>query len=90
MKQVLRKGFKEITVDDVPDPLVIPQHVLVRPLYSLVSSGTEAASIHQGSVLKEVAENPSQLQKVWDTRFASIAGRRSQNSRWCAGSRGRL
>lgn len=71
MKQVLRKGFKEITVDDVPDPLVIPQHVLVRPLYSLVSSGTEAASIHQGSVLKEVAENPSQLQKVWDAMKAT-------------------
>jgi predicted dehydrogenase/threonine dehydrogenase-like Zn-dependent dehydrogenase len=75
MKQVLRKGFKEITVDEVPDPAVMPQHVLVRPLFSLVSSGTETASIHQGNVLKEAAENPSQLQKVWDAVQATDPAR---------------
>jgi threonine dehydrogenase-like Zn-dependent dehydrogenase len=63
MKQVLRKGFKDIVVDEVPDPVVTPHHVLVRPHYSLISSGTETASIHP-DVLKEVAQNPSQLQKV--------------------------
>src|SRR3954466_10064317 len=63
MKQVLRKGFKDIVVDEVPDPIVTPHHVLVRPHYSLISSGTETASIHP-DVLKEVAQNPSQLQKV--------------------------
>jgi predicted dehydrogenase len=63
MKQVLRKGFKDIVVDEVPDPVVTPHHVLVRPHYSLISSGTETASIHP-DVLKEVAHNPSQLQKV--------------------------
>jgi predicted dehydrogenase len=40
--------------------------VLVRPLYSLISSGTETASIHRDSILKEAAENPSQLRKIWD------------------------
>jgi len=65
MKQILRKGLKEIIVDEVPDPVVIPHHVLVRPLYSLISSGTETASIHQEGVLKAVAENPSQLGKIW-------------------------
>jgi predicted dehydrogenase/threonine dehydrogenase-like Zn-dependent dehydrogenase len=66
MKQVIRKGLKEIIVDEVPDPVVMPHHVLVRPLYSLISSGTETASIHQEGVLKTVAENPSHLQKIWN------------------------
>src|SRR5919202_5854270 len=66
MKQVLRKGFKDIVVDEVPDPVVTPHHVLVRPHCSLISSGTETASIHQEGVLREVSENPSHLRKVWD------------------------
>jgi predicted dehydrogenase/threonine dehydrogenase-like Zn-dependent dehydrogenase len=65
MKQVIRKGLREIIVDEVPDPVVTPHHIIVRPVYSLISSGTESASIHQESVVKEVAENPSHLQKVW-------------------------
>jgi len=66
MKQLLRKGLKQIIVDEVPDPLVIPHHVLVRPVYSLISSGTETASIHQEGVLRAVADNPSQLAKIWN------------------------
>ncbi|PYX84576.1 MAG: hypothetical protein DMG68_20380 [Acidobacteria bacterium] len=66
MKQLLRKGLKEIVVDEVPDPMVSAHHVLVRPLYSLISSGTETASIHQEGVLKAVAENPSHLSKIWN------------------------
>jgi len=65
MKQVIRKGIKEIIVDDVPDPVVIPHHVLIRPGNSVISSGTEVASIHQDGLLKEVADNPSHLKKVW-------------------------
>ncbi len=66
MKQVLRHGLKDIVVSEVPDPTAPPHHVLIRPLYSLISSGTETASIHQEGVLKEVAENPSHLRKIWD------------------------
>jgi len=66
MKQLLRKGLKQIIVDEVPDPVVIPHHVLVRPVYSLISSGTETASIHQEGVLRAVADNPSQLAKIWN------------------------
>ena len=66
MKQVLRKGLKDIVVGDVPDPVAIPHHVLIKPLYSLISSGTETADIHQEGVLKEVAENPSHLRKIWE------------------------
>ena len=66
MKQVVRRGLKEIIVDEVPDPVLAPHHVLVRPLYSLISSGTETASIHRDSLLKEAADNPSHLRKIWD------------------------
>jgi NADPH:quinone reductase-like Zn-dependent oxidoreductase len=45
--------------------VVIPNHVLVNPVYSLISSGTESASIHE-EIIREVAEDPSQLRKVWD------------------------
>jgi predicted dehydrogenase/threonine dehydrogenase-like Zn-dependent dehydrogenase len=65
MKQILRKGLKDIIVDEVPDPVASPHHVLIRPVYSLISSGTETASIHQEGVLKAVADNPSQLGKIW-------------------------
>jgi predicted dehydrogenase/threonine dehydrogenase-like Zn-dependent dehydrogenase len=66
MKQILRKGLKDIIVDEVPDPVASPHHLLIRPIYSLISSGTETASIHQESVLKAVADNPSQLSKIWN------------------------
>jgi predicted dehydrogenase/threonine dehydrogenase-like Zn-dependent dehydrogenase len=65
MKQVYRKGLKHVVVADAPTPVVIANHVLVNPVYSLISSGTESASIHE-EIIKEVAENPSQLRKVWD------------------------
>jgi len=66
MKQVIRRGLKEIIVDEVADPKPSHNHVLVRPLYSLISSGTETADIHSDSIMKEVADNPSHIQKVWD------------------------
>ena len=65
MRQVLRKGLKHIVVEEVPDPVVRPGHVIVAPAYSLISSGTESASIHRGSVLETVAQKPSHLQTVW-------------------------
>ena len=66
MKQVIRRGLKEIIVDEVPDPPLRPHHVLLRPVYSLISSGTETASIHTDSLMKEVADNPGHLRKVYD------------------------
>jgi len=67
MKQVIRKGLSEIVVDEVPDPLPVPHHVVVQPACSLISNGTETASLHQEALLKEIADNPSHLQKVWKT-----------------------
>ena len=66
MQQIIRKGIKDILVEEVPDPIAGPHHVLIRPVFSLISSGTETASIHQEGVLKEVADNPSHIQKVLD------------------------
>ena len=66
MKQVLRQGLKEIIVDQVPDPVLIPHHVLIRPCFSLISNGTETASIHREGLIKGVAENPSHLRRVWE------------------------
>ncbi len=66
MKQVIRRGLKEIIVDEVSDPVVSPNHVLVRPFYSLISAGTETADIHTDSIVKEVADNPSHLKTVWN------------------------
>jgi predicted dehydrogenase/threonine dehydrogenase-like Zn-dependent dehydrogenase len=71
MKQVLREGLKDIVVEEVPDPVAAPHHVLVRPVYSLISAGTETASIHQEGVLKEVSENPSHIRKVLDVMKAN-------------------
>jgi predicted dehydrogenase len=66
MKQLLRKGLKDIVVDEVPDPVVTAHHVVVRPHFSLISSGTETASIHRGGALGAVAENPSYIGKILD------------------------
>ena len=66
MKQVIRRGLKEIIVDEVADPKPSYNHVLVRPFYSLISPGTETADIHTDSIVKEVADNPSHLQTVWN------------------------
>lgn len=65
MKQVIRRGLREIIVDEAPDPVVQPHHVLIRPHYSLISSGTETASIHEDGALREIARNPSHLEKMW-------------------------
>ena len=64
MKQVLRKGLKHIVVEEVPDPLLQPHHLLIRPAFSLISSGTETASLHQEGVVAELRHNPSHLQKI--------------------------
>lgn len=66
MKQVIRRGLKEIIVDDVSDPVVTSNSVLVRPFYSLISTGTETADIHTDSIVKEIADNPSHLATVWN------------------------
>lgn len=71
MKQVIRMGIKDIIVDDVPDPIAPAHHVLIRPTFSLISSGTETASIHQEGALRAAADNPSHLRKVLEVAKAN-------------------
>ena len=71
MKQVLRKGLRDIIVDEIPEPVAGPHQVVVQPVYSLISSGTETASIHQESAVREVAENPSHLAKIWNAMLGN-------------------
>lgn len=70
MKQVIRRGLSAIIVDEVPDPPVAPHHVLIQPHYSLISSGTETASIHQNGLVRDLADNPSHLRTVWEAMKA--------------------
>ena len=49
MKQVLLDGRGQVHVVDVPAPTLEPGYVLVRTAYSLISSGTERATIRHQS-----------------------------------------
>lgn len=71
MKQVLRMGIREMVVKEIPDSIPGPHQVLVRPLYSLISPGTETASIHEEGLLKQVAENPSRIKQVLDVMMGA-------------------
>lgn len=45
-------------MDEVPDSAILPRHVLVRPFYSTLSSGTGTASIRRDRLFSEMAGNP--------------------------------
>jgi predicted dehydrogenase/threonine dehydrogenase-like Zn-dependent dehydrogenase len=70
MKQVAqnyRSG--ELVVLDVPPPACAPGGVLVRSLYSLISTGTELMKLGESklSLLGKARARPDQLKKVLDT-----------------------
>jgi predicted dehydrogenase/threonine dehydrogenase-like Zn-dependent dehydrogenase len=56
-----------MVVAEVPDPVPAAHQVVVRPAFSLISSGTETASIHRDGLLKEAAANPSHLRRIVET-----------------------
>ncbi|MEM3627523.1 MAG: bi-domain-containing oxidoreductase [Candidatus Bathyarchaeia archaeon] len=62
MKQVLIKRG-QITVEDVPAPLVEPGHVLVEVAFSLISSGTELSAVEASgrSLIKRALEQPGKI-----------------------------
>jgi predicted dehydrogenase len=66
MRQIVRRGLRQVIVEDVPDPVVRPHQVVIRTEASLISSGTETASIHVHGLAAEVAQNPSHVKKVWN------------------------
>ena len=62
MKQVLRRGLEHIVVEEVPAPVVTAHHVLLNTHASLISSGTETASLR--GFVRAVSDNPSQIGKI--------------------------
>jgi predicted dehydrogenase/threonine dehydrogenase-like Zn-dependent dehydrogenase len=64
MKQVLRKGFSQVVVEEIPAPGLRKGAVLVAPAYSLISSGTESSDLHTEGIVREVLERPSQLKAL--------------------------
>jgi len=61
------QGLRRIIVDEVPDPGArAASHTSPTALFA-DQQRTETASIHRDSLLQEVAGNPSQLRKIWDT-----------------------
>lgn len=67
MKQLLVKKGK-IIVEQVPTPVVDPNHVLVKVAYSCISPGTEMTTV-KGSgepLYKRLIRKPEYLKKVYD------------------------
>ena len=72
MKQVAqnyRSG--ELTIVDVPSPSCAPGGVLVRSLYSLISTGTELMKLGESkmSLVGKARARPDQVKKVLDTAY---------------------
>jgi len=69
MKQLfLHKG--RTTVEDVPAPALGPKSVLIETSHSLISTGTEMASVNlsKASLIEKARQRPQEASKV----FASI------------------
>ncbi len=64
MRQAVRYGLKEIRVEDLPAPTLRAHSVLVGVQASIISSGTETASIKTKGVAHELRENPQHIEKI--------------------------
>lgn len=70
MKQVAQNYHSgELAVIDAPDPSCAPGGVLVRSLYSLISTGTELMKVGESkmSLVGKARARPDQVKKVFDT-----------------------
>ena len=68
MKQVFIKNG-QVILEDVPSPSIDKNSVLVEVRYSLISTGTEIASLVSSgeSIIHKIVEKPGQLKKAFDT-----------------------
>jgi len=69
MRQIVqhtRSG--ELAVEEVPEPVVQPGHVLILNQYSVISAGTEKAAVTQASqpLWQRARERPDQVRRVLD------------------------
>src|SRR6266851_10239816 len=70
MRQIFIAGSGEVEVLEVPVPAPLPQSVLVRNAYSLISTGTESSSIsrHGGwrGAVEKGLRSGDRVKQVWD------------------------
>jgi len=70
MKQILQ-NFRsgELSVQDVPPPVLMPGGVLVRTAFSLISAGTERSTIEtaKSSLIGKALNRPDLVSQVVDT-----------------------
>ena len=76
MKQIsqnIRSGH--ITVESVPSPTITKGHLLVQTHYSVISPGTERASVQSrsSSLLDRARKNPDLVRKVVEQMRGVIA-----------------
>jgi len=72
MKQVfLRMGKGDAVVEEIPPPVIKSGGILVRNGFSLISSGTERASISAGGggIVQKAAERPDRVKKVFESLY---------------------
>lgn len=70
MLQLTQKlGSGEMEIQEVPQPQLGPKMVLVQTAYSIISSGTEGATVSTArkNLYSKAKERPQQVKQVWDT-----------------------
>lgn len=69
MLQLTQKlGSGEMSVQEVPEPVLTPYNILVKTHYSIISSGTEGSTVTAArkSLIGKAKEKPEQLKQVFD------------------------
>lgn len=66
MKQITENYNGEFQLEEIPAPILRPGGILVRNHFSLISAGTERATIEisKKSIISKAKERPEQLQQV--------------------------
>ena len=86
MKQIFVSGGGAVEVLETPAPIRLPNSILVRNRYSLISAGTEGSAVSRRSGLMGIAEkvmaSRSRMSQVWD-----IAHRQGVPAAWSAVSK---
>jgi predicted dehydrogenase/threonine dehydrogenase-like Zn-dependent dehydrogenase len=69
MKQLAQYQDGRLELQDVPDPVPPPGGIVVKTVYSVISSGTEKMQVEQArmNLLRKARARPDQVRKVLDT-----------------------
>ncbi|MDD5232435.1 MAG: bi-domain-containing oxidoreductase [Syntrophales bacterium] len=64
MLQVLRKGLKEIVLEEVPEPTSAQGEVKIASAYTIISSGTEIAGLHREGLVRAAFRDRHRLTRL--------------------------